>query len=166
MRNQTPLAPREPFDVTVHLVLNDFGPLGRAYIRPTRPKLTEPLSSKILSVERIRIRLGWSRSIHKRRCAGGAEKGAERTPLNVNRHAGVFSEDTPRGRAFRRVSSSNANQGKLPIYFSEGDHWPCHDLTLVISVTANLAARHRERGAANVPCATARSLPPTTVIDE
>ena len=32
MRNQTPLAPREPFDVTVHLVLNDFGPLGRAYI--------------------------------------------------------------------------------------------------------------------------------------
>jgi hypothetical protein len=31
MRNQTPLAPREPFDVPVHMVLNDFGPLGRAY---------------------------------------------------------------------------------------------------------------------------------------
>ena len=31
MRNQTPLAPHEPFDVTVHIVLNDFGPLGRAY---------------------------------------------------------------------------------------------------------------------------------------
>jgi Mg/Co/Ni transporter MgtE len=32
MRNQTPLAPGEPpFDVTVHIVLNDFGPLGRAY---------------------------------------------------------------------------------------------------------------------------------------
>ena len=33
MRNQTPLAPREPaFDVTVHIVLNDFGErLGRAY---------------------------------------------------------------------------------------------------------------------------------------
>jgi hypothetical protein len=30
MRNQTPLAPREP-DVIVHLVLNDFGELGRAY---------------------------------------------------------------------------------------------------------------------------------------
>ena len=32
MRNQTPLVPREPFDVTVHIVLNDFGPLGRAYV--------------------------------------------------------------------------------------------------------------------------------------
>ena len=32
MRNQTPLVPREPFDVTVHLVLNDFGALGRAYV--------------------------------------------------------------------------------------------------------------------------------------
>jgi hypothetical protein len=33
MRNQIPLAPGEPaFDVTVHIVLNDFGPLGRAYV--------------------------------------------------------------------------------------------------------------------------------------
>jgi hypothetical protein len=32
MRNQTPLVPPEPFDVTVHIVLNDFGPLGRAYV--------------------------------------------------------------------------------------------------------------------------------------
>lgn len=32
MRNQTPLVPREPFDVIVHMVLNDFGPRGRAYI--------------------------------------------------------------------------------------------------------------------------------------
>jgi hypothetical protein len=33
MRNQTPLAPGEPgSDVTVYIVLNDFGPLGRAYV--------------------------------------------------------------------------------------------------------------------------------------
>ncbi|MET0875253.1 MAG: hypothetical protein ABWX81_10740 [Pseudolabrys sp.] len=33
MRNQTPLAPNAPaFDVTVYIVLNDFGPLGRAYV--------------------------------------------------------------------------------------------------------------------------------------
>jgi hypothetical protein len=32
MRNQTPLAPSGPAsDVTVYLVLNDFGPWGRAY---------------------------------------------------------------------------------------------------------------------------------------
>ena len=30
MRNQIPLAPREPFDVTVHIVLNGF---------PARPRL-------------------------------------------------------------------------------------------------------------------------------
>jgi hypothetical protein len=33
MRNQTPLAPAGPAsDTTVYLVLNDFGPLGRAYV--------------------------------------------------------------------------------------------------------------------------------------
>ena len=32
MRNQTPLVPSQPvFDVTVYIVLNDFGPLGYAY---------------------------------------------------------------------------------------------------------------------------------------
>ena len=33
MRNPTPLAPGQPVsNVTVHVVLNDFGPLGRAYV--------------------------------------------------------------------------------------------------------------------------------------
>ena len=33
MRNPTPLAPGHPVsNVTVHVVLNDFGPLGRAYV--------------------------------------------------------------------------------------------------------------------------------------
>ena len=41
LRNQTPLAPREPFDVTVHLVLNDFGPLGRAYIETDEAETDE-----------------------------------------------------------------------------------------------------------------------------
>ena len=32
MRSQTPLAPdQSAFDVTVHIVINDFGPLGIAY---------------------------------------------------------------------------------------------------------------------------------------
>ena len=39
MRNQTPLAPGGPAsDVTVYLVLNDFGPLGRAYCKPTKQR--------------------------------------------------------------------------------------------------------------------------------
>jgi hypothetical protein len=41
MRNQTPLAPREQFDVTVHIVLNDFGPLGRAYVETDEAEADE-----------------------------------------------------------------------------------------------------------------------------
>jgi hypothetical protein len=40
MRHQTP--PDEPaFDVTVHIVLNDFGPLGRAYVETDEAKVDE-----------------------------------------------------------------------------------------------------------------------------
>jgi hypothetical protein len=45
MRSQTsPLVPGS-FDVTVHIVLNDF-PLGRAFARPTKSRLTKRPSSK------------------------------------------------------------------------------------------------------------------------
>ena len=38
---------REPtFDVTVYIVLNDFGPLGRAYVETDELKLTKTPSSK------------------------------------------------------------------------------------------------------------------------
>jgi hypothetical protein len=40
MRNQTPLAPGEP-DVTVHIVLNDFGALGRAYVETDEAEADE-----------------------------------------------------------------------------------------------------------------------------
>jgi hypothetical protein len=40
MRSQTPpLAPGD--DVTVHIVLNDFGPLGRAYVETDEAKADE-----------------------------------------------------------------------------------------------------------------------------
>ena len=42
MRNQTPLAPvSQPADVTVYIVLNDFGPLGRAYVETDEAKADE-----------------------------------------------------------------------------------------------------------------------------
>ena len=42
MRNQTPLAPGESvFDVTVYIVLNDFGPLGRAYVETDEAEADE-----------------------------------------------------------------------------------------------------------------------------
>ncbi len=52
MRNQTPLAPSEPFDVTVHMVLNDFGPLGRAYVETDEAEADEAaIVENILSGE-------------------------------------------------------------------------------------------------------------------
>ena len=51
MRNPTPLAPGEPgFDVTVYLVLNDFGRLGRAYVETERPARTRPPSLRFAAV--------------------------------------------------------------------------------------------------------------------
>ena len=41
MRNQTPLAPREPFDVTVYIALNDFGALGRSYVETDEAEADE-----------------------------------------------------------------------------------------------------------------------------
>ena len=51
MRNQAPtLAPGQPAsDVTVHIVLNDFGDLGRAYVETDEAEADEAS---------IRIRLG------------------------------------------------------------------------------------------------------------
>ena len=40
MRNQTPLAPGDS-DVTVYIVLNDFGPLGRAYVETDETEADE-----------------------------------------------------------------------------------------------------------------------------
>ena len=40
MRNQTPLAPGDS-DVAVYIVLNDFGPLGRAYVETDETEADE-----------------------------------------------------------------------------------------------------------------------------
>ena len=51
MRTQTPLAPREP-DVTFHIVLNDFGPLGRAFVETDEAQADEAtIVENILSGE-------------------------------------------------------------------------------------------------------------------
>jgi hypothetical protein len=73
MRNQTPLAPGEPgFDVTIHMVLNDFGPLGRAYVEIGEAEADETtIIENILSGEYSRpLRVvafntaeGWSRDV-------------------------------------------------------------------------------------------------------
>ena len=73
MRNHTPLAPSQPaFDVTVHMVLNDFGSLGRAYVETDEAEADEAtIIENILSGQHshpIRVIAfnaaeGWSRDV-------------------------------------------------------------------------------------------------------
>ena len=71
MRTKIPLAPREP-DVTVHVVLNDFGPLGRAYCETDEAEADEAtIVENILSgqyshplrVVAFNTAEGWSRDV-------------------------------------------------------------------------------------------------------
>jgi len=71
MRTKIPLAPREP-DVTVHIVLNDFGPLGSAYVETDEAEADEAtIVENILSgqysqpmrVIAFNTAEGWSRDI-------------------------------------------------------------------------------------------------------
>jgi len=71
MRNQTPLAPREP-DVAVYLVLNEFGPLGRAYVETDEAEADEAtIVANILSghyshpvrVVAFNVAEGWARDV-------------------------------------------------------------------------------------------------------
>jgi hypothetical protein len=73
MRNQIPLAPGEPaFDVTVHIVLNDFGQLGRAYVETDETEADEAtIVGNILSgqypcplrVVALNTAEGWARDV-------------------------------------------------------------------------------------------------------
>ena len=73
MRNQTPLAPGGPAsDVTVHIVLNDFGSLGRAYCETDETEADEAtIVENILSgqyscplrVVALNTAEGWARDV-------------------------------------------------------------------------------------------------------
>jgi hypothetical protein len=66
MRNQTPLVPPEPFDVTVHIVLNDFGPLGRAYVEAEATIVENILSGQYSHPVRViafNTVEGWARDV-------------------------------------------------------------------------------------------------------
>jgi len=71
MRTKIPLAPREP-DVTAYIVLNDFGPLGRAYVETDEAEADEAtIVGNILSGEyshpvrvlAFNIAEGWARDV-------------------------------------------------------------------------------------------------------
>jgi hypothetical protein len=67
MRNQAPtLAPGQPAsDVTVHIVLNDFGDLGRAYVETDEAEADEASTHPIRVVAFNTVE-GWARDVTRR----------------------------------------------------------------------------------------------------
>ena len=73
MRNQTPLVPGQPaLDVTVYIVLNDFGQLGRAYVetdeaaadeRTVVDNISDGQYSNPIRVVAFNTVEGWSRDV-------------------------------------------------------------------------------------------------------
>ena len=95
MRNQTPLASGEPaFDVTVHIVLNDFGDrLGRAYCETDEAaadeagvieNISDGEYSRPMRVVAFNTAEGWSRDVTE-------EIAARLLDLNAQGRAGSIS---------------------------------------------------------------------------
>ena len=56
MSNQTPLAPGDASAVTVYLVLNDFGPLGRVYVETDKTHANDAIIVENILAVSIRNR--------------------------------------------------------------------------------------------------------------
>ena len=103
MRDQTPLAPGAPaFDVTIYLVLNDFGRLGRAYVETDEAQADEAsiveniLSgqySQPLRVVAFNTAEGWARDVTEDIARAALTK-AQRERRSIARAAQEFLERT------------------------------------------------------------------------
>ena len=103
MRDQTPLAPgASPFDVTIYLVLNDFGRLGRAYVETDEAHADEATIvenilggqySQPLRVVAFNTAEGWARDVTEDIARAALTKAqSERRP--IGRAAQEFLERT------------------------------------------------------------------------
>ncbi|MGA7186169.1 MAG: hypothetical protein WBY67_23195, partial [Pseudolabrys sp.] len=106
-------SPREPFDVTVHIVLNDFGPLGRAYVEADETDADEAtIVENLLSGQYshpVRVIAfntveGWARDVTEDVAQAVLNK-AYSEHRSISRHTGIFSEDAWRGSAFGRLTA-------------------------------------------------------------
>lgn len=103
MRNQTPLAPGESVsNVTVYIVLNDFGPLGRAYVETDEAEADEAIIvenilsgqySHPLRVIAFNIAEGWSRDVTEDITVAVLSK-ARREDRSIGKVAQEFLERT------------------------------------------------------------------------
>jgi hypothetical protein len=123
MRDQTPLAPGAPaFDVTIYLVLNDFGRLGRAYVETDEAQADEAtiveniLSgqySQPLRVVAFNTAEGWARDVTEDIARAALTK-AQRERRSIARAAQEFLERTL-GTSDRL--STGYSQAKPAIFF-------------------------------------------------
>ena len=92
MPNQTPLAPTAPaLSVTVYIVLNDFGPLGRAYVETDETEADEAAIvenilkgeySRPLRVVAFNTAEGWARDVTEDIARAALSKAqSERLPI-------------------------------------------------------------------------------------
>ena len=103
MRNQTPLAPGEPaFDVTIYIVLNNFGPLGRAYCETDETEADEATIVENILSGQYSCPLG-ARCYRGHR-AGCVEPCAARKPVYREIRARVFGEGSRGGCTHGRLS--------------------------------------------------------------
>ena len=113
MRNQTPLVPGQPaFDVTVYIVLNDFGQFGRAYVETDEAKADEKtVVSDIISgqysnpvrVVAFNTVEGWSRDVTEDIARAVLEQGE--TESDLSESAKKFVERV-RGYAAKREQAT------------------------------------------------------------
>ena len=112
-RNQT-LVPREPFDVTVHIVPNDFGPLGCAYVEADETDADEAtIVENLLSGQYshpVRVIAfntveGWARDVTEDVAQAVLNKAqSEHRSISVVTQE-FFSEDAWRGSVFGRLTA-------------------------------------------------------------
>ena len=103
MRNQMPLAPSGPAsDVTVYLVLNDFGPLGRAYCETDEAEANEATvienllsgqNSHQVRVVAFNTAEGWARDVTEDIARAALSK-AQSEHRSIARFAQEFLERT------------------------------------------------------------------------
>src|SRR5512144_435123 len=113
MLTLTPLVPDKNSDVTVHIVLNDFGHLGRAYIETDEAEADEAtiveniLSgqySRPLRVVAFNTAEDWARDVTEDIACAVLNR-ASRVPNRTSR-AGVLREGARCGRASGRLTYS------------------------------------------------------------
>jgi hypothetical protein len=148
MRTQTPLAPSKPaFDVTIHIVLNDFGPLGRAYCETDEDDADEKTIVEIIlrgeysCPERViafNTADGWSRDVTED-IARAVRDLARSEDRSIGKVAQEFLERTLGGIQIATVSAPGHGFAKSDtcVEYGSRDQWIAFTSSIKLSNSRN-----------------------------